>query len=162
MFLRILIFIAILNFWLLKEAILPLGLLMLLILLLSLPFLKTVKWVREKVEIKSPLAFKQALLFMLLFTLIFALVKFFQTNYGTTYLYFVSFLSGFATLDAIVIALLSLKLPSTVILKAVLLASFTNLIFKIAIFWFWRPQAGKKLIKYSTPLLFFNLILIFL
>ena len=160
MFLRILIFIAILNFWFLKEAILPLGLLMLLALLLSLPFLKNVKWTREKIEIKSPLAFKQALFFMLLFTLIFALVKFFQTNYGTAYLYFISFLSGFATLDAIVIALLSLKLPSVFIIKAILLASFTNLIFKITIFWIWKPKVVKRLIGYSIPLLLFNLLLI--
>lgn len=160
MFLRILIFISILNFSFLKEAALPLTLLMVLSLLLSLPFFKNVKWKKESVEIKSPLAFKQALLFMLFFTLVFGLVKFFQSNYGTTYLYFISFLSGFATLDAIVIALLSLNLSSLVVIKAILLASFTNLIFKIVIFWIWKQKVIKRLMSYSIPLLLFNLILV--
>jgi uncharacterized membrane protein (DUF4010 family) len=119
---------------------------------------------RETVKVTSPLSFKLAIKFTLLFALILAVTRTVRMFYGTELIYPISFISGLSDVDAIAISLATLEIESKIISKSIILAGMANTIFKMLLFsYIGGKRANKEIFKIFPPqlaigLLFFLLI----
>jgi len=121
--------------------------------------LSVFKWrrdIRKKFGVKmaSPLAFKTALKFASLFILTLFVTRIAQSYFGSSGIYIVSIVSGFADVDAITISLATSTLPPLVITSSILLACLSNTLLKFAI----ADMIGhKKMAEQLAPYFFITL-----
>lgn len=129
-----------------------------------LMWMKTKTGRREIVKVTSPLSFKLAAKFTLLFALILTVTRIVRTFYGTELIYPVSFISGLLDVDAIAISLATLGIGDRIISKGIILATAANTLFKMFLFsCIGGKKASKEIWKIFPPhliliLLFFLLI----
>ncbi len=160
MFIRILIEVFVINRTLLNKMIIPLGILFLVSLIFSgLLFRKAIQVKKHKLILGSPFTLKPALKFGLFFAVILALVKLADVYLSTKGVYLVSFISGFADVDAITVSLSQLAkkdLAMAIAQKGILIAALTNVAVKGGIAYFF----GSKEFGRIVLALYFVLILI--
>jgi uncharacterized membrane protein (DUF4010 family) len=167
MFLRILIEVSVLN----KKLFLPLALPLVTLFVLSLLFAyylykKQKKNVKGNIHLDSPFTLKPALKFGLFFALILALVKLAEVYFSSSGVYLISFISGFADVDAITVSLSQLAGGSLSLVtaeKGILLAAITNIGVKGGIaYWFGRKEFGKLILGFFSVLIVIGLLFFFL
>ncbi len=166
MFLRVLIEVFVINRTLFTVIFLPLLLLILLTLLFSYLLWKRSAQAQGKIELGTPLALKPAIQFGVIFAFILAMVKLAHIYLATEGVYVVSFLSGFADVDAITLSLSQLakgELSSVIASNAILIAVITNTAVKGAIaYWLGGKEFGKMVIKYFSILIAAGVVLVFI
>jgi uncharacterized membrane protein (DUF4010 family) len=94
---------------------------------------------------KNPLDLSEALKLGLLFGLIFGSIGIFQSKFGDSGVYIISFLSGFTDVDAITLSLSQLahhKISQEVAMSGIIIASIVNSLVKLGIVFI---LGGKKL-----------------
>jgi uncharacterized membrane protein (DUF4010 family) len=94
---------------------------------------------------KNPLALSEALKLGLLFGLIFGSIGIFQSKFGDSGVYVISFLSGFTDVDAITLSLSQLarhKISQEAAMNGIIIASIVNSLVKLGIVF---VLGGKKL-----------------
>ncbi len=100
----------------------------------------------EQIEVnKNPLALAEALKLGLLFGLIFGSIGIFQSRFGDSGIYIISFLSGFTDVDAITLSLSQLainKISQEAAMNGIIIASTINSLVKLGIVF---VLGGKKL-----------------
>jgi uncharacterized membrane protein (DUF4010 family) len=94
---------------------------------------------------KNPLALSEALKLGLLFGMIFGSIGIFQSKFGDSGVYIISFLSGFTDVDAITLSLSQLahhKISQEAAMNGIIIASIVNSLVKLGIVF---VLGGKKL-----------------
>jgi len=102
----------------------------------------------QDITFKNPFELNEALLMGLLFGVIVALITISKEYVGDTGVYVVSFLSGLADIDAVVLSLSSCStsgLPASTAINGILLAIWGNTITKLSMIWL---LGGRELAKY--------------
>ena len=163
MFIRVIFEVAILNFKLLPELILPVGGMAIVSFLLAFILYRQEK-VGEKevedVELKQPFALLPALKFGGLFILVLFISKTARIIFGKTGIYVTSFFSGLADVDAITLTMSSLSNSGGIIsqtaVTAILLAVISNTLVKVGIVKF----LGSKKLSYAVLFSFLFILLI--
>ncbi|MBU0460711.1 MAG: MgtC/SapB family protein [Nanoarchaeota archaeon] len=167
MFIRILIEVFVLNRELFLPLLLPLGILFLISAIFSyILWKKVVKEVPGKMDLGSPFTIKPALKFGIFFAVILALVKIGHFYFQTKGVYLVSFISGFADVDAITVSLANLSKDSlslAVAKQGIVLAALTNVAVKGGIaYWFGGKQFGRIIAIFYAVLIVVGIPLVFL
>ncbi len=118
------------------------------------------------VELSSPFTLLPAIKFALFFAAIIALVKLGHTYFSSYGVYAVSFISGFASIDAITISLSRLSADGISLELArdgILLAILTNIAVKSGIaYWFGDRKFGKMVVTLFSVLIAAGLLVLFL
>ena len=150
MFIRILIEVFVINRTLLNKLIVPLSILFLVSLVFSyFLFRKATQVKKHKLDLGSPFTIKPALKFGLFFAVILALVKLANVYLSSQGVYLVSFLSGFADVDAITVSLSQLAkkdLALGIAQKGIMIAALTNVAVKGGIAYFFGSKEFGKLV----------------
>lgn len=166
MFIRMLIIILVVNRNIINDVLLPLLLLILATAIFSFFVWRKSKRTKGKIELESPFTLTPALKFGLFFAVILALVKLAQIYLSSQGVYLVSFLSGFADVDAITISLSQLarnSIQETVARNGIILAALTNVAVKGGIAWFFGGRKFAKLVvTFFIVLVIIGLITMFL
>ncbi len=131
MFLRVLIILLLLNLALGICLSIPLLLIGLVGYVLSAVLIRAKKEERISIEMESPLAFKTAIEFTLLFLAVLVLSKFLTKIFGTQVVLPIAFLSGLVSLDAITIFVATSNLPLNLASQSILIACLSNTLFKL-------------------------------
>lgn len=166
MFIRVLVEVFVINRSLFMKILLPLLGLAVLSGLFSYQLWKKSKKMRGKIELGTPLALKPALQFAAIFAFILALVKLANIYLSSKGVYVVSFLSGFADVDAITLSLSQLaktELAENIAQDGILLAVLTNIAAKGGLaYWLGGKEFGKMIVGYFAVLIVVGMGLLFL
>jgi uncharacterized membrane protein (DUF4010 family) len=166
MFIRILIEVFVLNRILFVKMLLPFSILILVSAIFSYFIWKKSKNVKGKVSITSPFTLGPALKFGIFFAVILALVKVADVYLSSKGVYLVSFISGFADVDAITVSLSQLAgntLTNDVAMKGITLAALTNVAVKGGIaYWFGGKKFGRVVLGLFSVLIIIGLVVMFL
>ncbi len=149
MFLRILIVVFVLNRGLFIKLLLPLGILALITAIFSYLLITKIKNVPGKIKLKSPFTLWPALKFGFFFAIILALIKLAEVYFSSKGVYLVSFLSGFADVDAVTISLSQLAkstLTEQTASIGIVIAALTNLAVKGGIAYVFGEKKFSKII----------------
>ncbi|MEK6901136.1 MAG: DUF4010 domain-containing protein, partial [Nanoarchaeota archaeon] len=118
------------------------------------------------VELSYPFTLLPAIKFAFFFAVIIALVKLADYYFSSQGVYVVSFLSGFASVDAITLSLTQLSvnnLPVDLARNGILLAILTNIAVKGGIaYWFGAPKFGKLVLMALIPILILGVLVMVL
>ena len=160
MFIRILIEVFVINRTLLPKMIIPMSILFLVSLVFSyFLFRKATQVKKHKLDLGSPFTLKPALKFGIFFAVILALVKLADVYLSSKGVYLVSFISGFADVDAITVSLSQLAkkdLALDIAQNGIMIAALTNVAVKGGIaYLFGSKEFGRLVLA-----LFFALILV--
>ncbi len=122
--------------------------------------------INSSLELTSPFTLAPALKFGVFFAVILALVSIGNTYFSTEGVYLVSFLSGFATVDAVALSLAQLAgegLALTTARNGILLALLTNMTVKGGLAWWFGSRKFSAVVLWVFALLsvFMALILVF-
>jgi uncharacterized membrane protein (DUF4010 family) len=165
MFIRILIEVFVLNRTLFVKMLLPFSVLIIVSAIFSYFIWKKSKNVKGKVSITSPFTLGPALKFGIFFAVILALVKIADVYLSSKGVYLVSFISGFADVDAITVSLSQLggnTLTNDVAMKGITLAALTNVAVKGGIaYWFGGKKFGKVVLGLFSVLIVIGLVVMF-
>ena len=116
-----------------------------------------------KVELSSPFTLFPAIKFAVFFAVIIALVKLADYYFSSQGVYIVSFLSGFASVDAITLSLSQLSadsLPLNLARNGILVAILTNIVVKGGIaYWFGTPKFGKLVLMALIPIIVVGILM---
>ena len=107
----------------------------------------------KKLE-KNPLELSEAIKFAIIFAIIYALVEYTNRNFGNLGLYIISFISGFADVDAITLTLGELSKNSLSAQSAtigIVTASISNTLTKFFIVIFFSKELAKKTLIFFIP-----------
>ena len=111
---------------------------------------------------KNPLEIDEAIKFAIIFGVIYSLTYFISNKYGNIGIYIISTFSGLTDVDAITLSLSSLaqdKIALTTASIGIILASFSNSIFKLSIVWFFgTKELAKEITKFFAVILSIFLI----
>jgi len=166
MFLRILIEVFILNRELFQRIVITLLILILITLVFSYFLLKKARKVKSKINLGSPFTLRPALKFGLLFATIIALVKIADIYFASKGVYFISFISGIANVDAITVSLSQLAKSSISLETAehgIIIAALTNIAVKGGIaMWFGNREFGKSVLGIFAFLVMVGIALVLL
>ncbi len=166
MFIRILIEVFVINQKLFLEVLLPLSVLAVITAIFSYFLWRKSKDIKGKVELTSPFTIGPALKFGAFFAVILALVKLADVYLATKGVYLVSFISGFADVDAITVSLSQLSkkdLAFDIARNGIVLAALTNVAVKGGIaWWFGGKQFGKIVLGFFVVLILVGAGLLFL
>ncbi|PIN75139.1 hypothetical protein COV17_04280 [Candidatus Woesearchaeota archaeon CG10_big_fil_rev_8_21_14_0_10_36_11] len=166
MFIRILIEVFVLNRDLFMTLIAPLLFLVILTAVFSYILWRNAKKAQGKVELTSPFTIKPALKFGVFFAVILALVKIAEVYLSSRGVYIVSFISGFADVDAITVSLSQLSKSSLAIETArngIIIAALTNVAVKGGIaYWFGAREFGRIVIAVFSVLIIIGIASMFL
>lgn len=166
MFIRVLVEIFIINRPLFMKILLPLLSLAVLSGLFSYRLWKKSKKTTGKVELGTPLALKPALQFAVIFAFILALVKLANIYLSSKGVYIVSFLSGFADVDAVTLSLSQLaktELAENIAQDGIVLAVLSNIAAKVGLaYWLGGKEFGKAIVGYFAVLIVVGMGWIFL
>jgi uncharacterized membrane protein (DUF4010 family) len=167
MFVRILIEVFVINRVLLWELILPLSILILVCGVFSYLLWRKAKDAKGKVELSSPFTLGPALKFGAFFAVILALVKVADVYLSSKGVYLVSFISGFADVDAITVSLSQLSKGSLgleIARNGIILAALTNVAVKGGIAYIFgdREKFGKIILLFYIVLILLGLGLMWL
>lgn len=106
---------------------------------------------------KNPLELDEAIKFAIIFGVIYSLTYFLSNRYGNIGVYLVSVFSGLTDVDAITLSLSSLSHEKITLITAstgIMLASFTNSLFKLLIVWiFGTKELAKEITRFFTLVL---------
>lgn len=165
MFFRVLVVLSVVNKDMLWRIILPLCVLGAISAIFSYIFWKGIKEVKSKTMIGSPLRLLPALKFSIFFAVTLALIKFAEAYFSSQGVYIISFLAGFADVDAITISLAQLSkttLLPDVAARGILLAVLTNVAVKGGIaYWFGGERFKKIVIPFFALLIVVGVGMIF-
>jgi uncharacterized membrane protein (DUF4010 family) len=159
MFIRILIEVFVLNRSLFVKILAPMLILTAVTAIFSYFVWEQAKKVKGKVQLGSPFTLGPALKFGMFFAMILALVKIANIYLSSRGVYIVSFLSGFANVDAITVSLSQLaktSLTEDIARNGIVIAALTNVAVKGGIAYFF----GSKKFGRIVLALYFVLILI--
>jgi len=166
MFIRVLIEIFVINRSLLSKMLLPMLGLAVLTFVFSYFLWKKSKKIKGKIELGTPLALKPAIQFAVIFAFILALVKLANIYLSSKGVYLVSFLSGFADVDAVTLSLSQLaktELAENIARDGILIAVLTNVAVKGGIaYWLGGKEFGKAVVGYFAVLIVVGLGLVWL
>jgi len=167
MFVRILIEVFVINRELFKVMLLPLSILIAVCAVFSYILWRNAKDAKGKISLDSPFTLGPALKFGVFFAVILALVKLGDIYLAEQGVYLVSFISGFADVDAITVSLSQLAKNSLALETArngILLAALTNVGVKNKITYFFgdRKKFGKIILSLYAGLIALGVALIFL
>jgi uncharacterized membrane protein (DUF4010 family) len=150
MFVRVLIEVFAINrelFWMMLPA---LSILFVLSVIIAFIIWKNSSRIKKEVDLSSPFTIGPALKFGAFFALILALVKVANVYFPTNGVYLVSFLSGFADVDAITLSLSQLaksEISLALAKRGILLATLTNVATKGGIaYLFGSKEFGKRIL----------------
>ncbi len=167
MFVRILIEVFVINRNLLPKVILPISILIVVCAIFSYLLWRKAKEAKGKVELSSPFTLGPALKFGAFFAVILALVKVADVYLSSKGVYLVSFISGFADVDAITVSLSQLAkttLDLTTARNGIILAALTNVGVKGGIAYIFgdREKFGKIIVSLYIVLILIGLATIWL
>ncbi|MBT4935934.1 MgtC/SapB family protein [Candidatus Woesearchaeota archaeon] len=166
MFIRILIEVFVLNRELFMEVLIPFIVLALLTAIISYFLWLNAKKTKGKVELSSPFTIKPALKFGVFFAIILALVKVADVYLSSRGVYLVSFISGFADVDAITVSLSQLAKGSLAMETArngIIIAALTNVAVKGGIaYWFGAQKFGRIVVGVFAALIIVGVTMMFL
>jgi len=167
MFIRILIEVFVLNQRLLLKILLPMLILIVISSIFSyLLFRKTKRVKTSKLKLGSPFTIKPALKFGAFFAIILALVKLADIYLASRGVYLVSFISGFADVDAITVSLSQLakgNLSENIARNGIIIAAMTNIAVKGGIaYLFGSKKFGRIVLGLFVVLILMGLGLVFL
>jgi uncharacterized membrane protein (DUF4010 family) len=164
MFIRILIEVFVLNGELFISMLLPLLVLALITVAFSYFIWRKAKEIKGKIDLGSPFTLGPALKFGIFFALILALVKVADVYFSSKGVYLVSFLSGFADVDAITVSLSQLAKGSLLLKtarKGIILAALTNVAVKGGIaWWFGGRKFGRIILSLFLILIVTGLLMV--
>lgn len=150
MFLRILIEVFVINQKLMLKMVLPLIILALVSFIFSYFLYRKARQVKEsKLDLSSPFTLKPALKFGVFFAVILALVKLADVYLSSKGVYLVSFISGFADVDAITVSLSQLAktdLALDIAQNGIMIAALTNVAVKGGIAYFFGSKEFGRLV----------------
>jgi uncharacterized membrane protein (DUF4010 family) len=157
MYLRIFIIIVLLNLKFAMYAWLPLIIFGAAGLLISFLLKRKIQSpINEVFELKNPLELRFALLFGLIFGIVIVVSKAAQLYLGTEALYGVSAIAGITSVDAIVLSvihLLPVSINISTAVAAIIIATASNNVIKIAISLYWGSKEFKKFVLIGLGLL---------
>ncbi len=165
MFVRVLVLVFAINasiFW----EILPSVLILIMLTSIFSYFLwKKAKKVKAKVHLSSPLRLGPALKFGAFFAVIVMLTKIANVYFSSRGIYLVSFFSGFADVDAVVLSLAQL-VDTTITLKVahdgILIGILTNILAKGGIaYWLGGKEFGKIVLSFFLVLTVIGMVLLY-
>ena len=166
MFIRILLEVFVLNRTLFVEMLIPLLTLAVICAVFSYFIWEKAKKVKGKVELTSPFTLGPALKFGAFFAVILALVKVADVYLSSKGDYLVSFISGFADVDAITVSLSQLAKTTLSLETArngIVLAALTNVGVKGGIaWWFGGKEFSRIIVALFSVLIVVGLGLLFL
>lgn len=166
MFIRVLIEVFVLNRTLFDEMLIPLLSLALLTGIFSYFLWRKADQAKGKLELSSPFTIKPALKFGIFFAVILALVKIADIYLSSKGVYIVSFISGFADVDAITVSLSQLaqdSLSLDIARNGIILATLTNVAVKAGIaYWFGSKEFGRIVLGFFAALIVVGFLLVFL
>ncbi len=166
MFIRILVEVFVVNQQLFFALLLPLAILALITIVVSYFIWIKAKDIKGKLTLLSPFRLRPALKFALFFAAIIALTKIAHLHLAARGVYLVSFLSGFADVDAITLSLSQLAKGSLLLDTAkdgIIIAALTNVAVKGGIAWFFGGKEFRIIIiSLFSALILMGLILLFL
>jgi uncharacterized membrane protein (DUF4010 family) len=166
MFIRILLEVFVLNRTLFVEMLIPLLTLAVICAVFSYFIWEKAKKVKGKVELTSPFTLGPALKFGAFFAVILALVKVADVYLSSKGVYLVSFISGFADVDAITVSLSQLAKTTLSLETArngIVLAALTNVGVKGGIaWWFGGKEFSRIIVALFSVLIVVGLGLLFL
>ena len=114
-------------------------------------------------ELSSPFTLFPAIKFAVFFAVIIALVKLADYYFSSQGVYIISFLSGFASVDAITLSLSQLSadsLPLNLARNGILVAILTNIVVKGGIaYWFGTPKFGKLVLMALIPIIVVGILM---
>ena len=162
MFVIILIEVFVINKELLWELILPISILIVVCAIFSYLLWRKAKEAKGKVHLSSPFTLGPALKFGVFFAVILALVKVADVYLSSKGVYLVSFISGFADVDAITVSLSQLSKTSLsldIARNGILLAALTNVGVKGGIAYIFgdRKKFGKIILAFYVVLILLGL-----
>ncbi|MBU0470798.1 MAG: DUF4010 domain-containing protein [Nanoarchaeota archaeon] len=149
MFVRIAVIVLILNKNLFVKILLPILILVVITTIFSYILWRIAKDVEGKIHLTSPFTLKPALKFGIFFAIILALVKLADVYLSSKGVYIVSFISGFADVDAITISLSQLAkidLAENIARNGIIIAALTNVAVKGGIAFFFGGRKFWKII----------------
>ncbi|NQV91233.1 DUF4010 domain-containing protein, partial [Candidatus Woesearchaeota archaeon] len=150
-------------FW---YVLIPMSVLAVITAIFSYFLWKKSKDIKGKVELTSPFTIGPALKFGAFFAVILALVKLADVYLATSGVYIVSFISGFADVDAITVSLSQLAkdtLSFDIARNGIVLAALTNVAVKGGIaYWFGGKQFGRIILGFFLVLIVVGAGLLFL
>jgi len=148
MFLRVLIVVFIINYSIFEALLVPMVSMTLTGLLISV-----VLWPRKKIKkgtkLEAPLTLGPALKFGFLFVCILFLSKISNMYLGESGVYMTSVISGLVDVDAIVLAMSTIEVPSSVAVTAITIAAIMNTAVKAFYGWF---LGGRRFGKWIATL----------
>ena len=167
MFIRILIEVFVLNRELFVPVLIPISVLFVITAIFSyILWRKVAKEVPGRMDLGSPFTIKPALKFGIFFAVILALVKISNYYLQTKGVYLVSFISGFADVDAITVSLANLSKDSlslAVAKRGIVIAALTNVAVKGGIaYWFGSKEFGRIIAIFYAVLIVIGIPLVFL
>jgi uncharacterized membrane protein (DUF4010 family) len=162
MFIRILIEVFVINRELLPKVIGPISILIVVCTIFSYLLWRKAKDAKGKVELSSPFTLGPALKFGAFFAVILALVKLADVYLSSRGVYLVSFISGFADVDAITVSLSQLAKTTLSLETArngIVLAALTNVGVKGGIAYIFgdRKKFGKIILAFYIVLILLGL-----
>jgi len=150
MFVRILIEVFVINQKLMVKMVLPMVILAVVSMVFSyFLFRKAVQVKKHKLELGSPFTLKPALKFGVFFAVILALVKLADVYLSSKGVYLVSFISGFADVDAITVSLSQLAkkdLALDIAQNGIMIAALTNVAVKGGIAYFFGSKEFGRIV----------------
>jgi len=162
MFLRVLLIVFIINYSLVEFLLVPMLTMFLAGILISV-MLWPKKRIEKRAELEAPLTLGPALKFGFLFVCILFLSKISEMYLGESGFYMTSILSGLVNVDAIVLAMTTMKISSNVAVKAITLAAITNTAVKAVYAWFLGGRRfGKWIATMFGIIIFAGLVSLFL
>ncbi len=166
MFVRILIEVFVLNQELFIPVLIPLSVLILVTAVFSYFLWRKAKVVKGKIALGSPFTMGPALKFGAFFAVILALVKISDFYLASKGVYLVSFISGFADVDAITVSLSQLAkgdLALNIARNGILIAALTNVAVKGGIaYWFGKKEFGRIVVGLFIVLVLLGIGLLFI
>jgi uncharacterized membrane protein (DUF4010 family) len=167
MFVRILVEVFVIHRPLFFKMLIPFSVLVLVSLGFSYILWRKASEAKGKIKIASPFTLGPALKFGVFFAVILALVKLGDIYLSTKGVYLVSFISGFADVDAITVSLSQLaktSLSLDIARNGIVIAALTNVAVKGGIaYWFGdRKRFGKIILGLYSVLIALGIALIFL
>ncbi len=166
MFIRVLVEVFVVNRTLYYSMLLPFVILIAVTALLGYVLWRKAANAQGSLELSSPFTILPAIKFAIFFAAVLGIVKLAETYLSTQGVYAVSFLSGFADVDAIALSLSQLANGTLALETArngIIIATLTNIASKAGIaYWFGGKQFGRIVVATFTFLILLGLILVFL
>lgn len=157
MFIRVLIEVLVINSELFLPLLVPMLSLSLVTAIFSYFLWRKSKNIKGNIDLGSPFTLKPALKFGIFFAIILALVKVGDIYLSSKGVYLVSFISGFADVDAITVSLSQLAKGSLALETArngIVVATLTNVAVKGGIaYWFGRKEFGRIVLGFFVVLI---------